>query len=54
MSTPKKMPAKGAEELQAELQALIAQGRKDGMIRSTEINALLEQMELSAEKIEEI
>ncbi len=54
MSTPKKTPAKSTEELQAELQALIAQGRKDGMIRSAEINALLEQMELSAEKIEEI
>ena len=54
MSTQKKTPAKSTEELQSELQALITKGRKDGMIRSTELNALLEQMELTAEKIEEI
>jgi RNA polymerase primary sigma factor len=54
MSTSKKTPAKSMEELQSELQGLIARGRKDGMIRSTELNALLEQMELTAEKIEEI
>ena len=53
MSTPKK-PAKPAEDTQAALQNLIAQGRKDGMIRATELNALLEKMELTAEKIEEI
>ena len=54
MSTSKKTPQKSVEELQAELQALITRGRKDGMIRSTELNALLEQMELTPEKIEEI
>ncbi len=54
MGTQKKTPPKSMEELQAELQALIARGRKDGMIRSSELNALLEQMELTAEKIEEI
>ena len=54
MSTTKKTPPKTPEELQAELQALIARGRKDGMIRSTELNALLEQMEMTPEKIEEI
>ena len=54
MSTPKRAPAKSMEELQTELQGLIAQGRKNGMIRSSELNALLEQMELTAEKIEEI
>jgi len=54
MSTSKKTPAKSMEELQSELQGLITRGRKDGMIRSTELNALLEQMELTAEKIEEI
>jgi len=52
MSTKK--PAKNTEDLQAQLQALIAQGRKDGMIRATELSALLEKMDLSAEKIEEI
>ena len=54
MGTQKKTPAKSMEELQSELQALITRGRKDGMIRSSELNALLEQMELTAEKIEEI
>ena len=54
MGTQKKTPAQSMEELQAELQALITRGRKDGMIRSSELNALLEQMELTAEKIEEI
>ncbi len=53
MSTTKK-PAKTVEDTQAALQALIAQGRKDGMIRATELHAVLEKMELSAEKIEEI
>ena len=42
------------EELAASLQALIAQGKKEGMIRSTELNALLEKMELSTERIEDI
>ena len=53
MSTQKK-PAKGNEDVQAALQALIVQGKKDGMIRATELNALLEKMQLNAEKIEEI
>ena len=53
MSTPKK-PAKPAEDVQAALQGLIAQGRKEGMIRAADLNALLEKMELTAEKIEEI
>ncbi len=53
MSSPKNA-TKTPEELQAELQALLAQGHKDGMIRATDLNALLEKMDLSAEKIEEI
>ena len=53
MSTQKK-PAKSAEDIQAALQNLIVQGRKDGMIRAAELNAVLEKMELTAEKIEEI
>ena len=52
MSTKK--PAKNTEELQAVLQSLIAQGRKDGMIRAEELNTHLEKMDLSPEKIEEI
>ena len=53
MSTTKK-PTKSPEELQAALQELIAQGRKDGMVPVADLNALLEKMDLSTEKIEEI
>ena len=53
MSTTKK-PAKTQDELQTALQALIAQGRKEGMIRSSDLNAQLEKLDLSPEKIEEI
>ncbi|MBR2938001.1 MAG: RNA polymerase sigma factor RpoD [Oscillospiraceae bacterium] len=53
MSTTKKAP-KSPEELQAILQKLIAQGRKDGMIRDSELRAHLEEMDLTPEKIEEI
>ena len=43
------------EDLQAALQSLIAKGRKDGMVKSTELNAILEKMEnMTAEKIDEI
>ena len=53
MSTSKK-PAKNMEETYAGLQSLIAKGRKEGMIRTTELNAQLEKMDLTPEKIEEI
>ena len=53
MSTTKK-PTKSPEELQAALQELIAQGRKDGMVPMADLNALLEKMDLTTEKIEEI
>jgi RNA polymerase primary sigma factor len=42
------------EDLQAAMQALIAQGKKDGMIKASDLNALLEKMDLSPEKIEEV
>ena len=55
MSNSKKNAAKpSTEELQAALQSLIAQGRKEGMVRASDVNALLEKMDLTAEKIEEI
>ena len=54
MSNSKKGAAKPAEDLQAALQSLIAQGRKDGIIRADELNSHLEKMDLSPEKIEEI
>ncbi|MBD9185182.1 MAG: RNA polymerase sigma factor RpoD [Clostridiales bacterium] len=53
MSTTKK-PVKSTEDLQASLQNLIAQGKKDGMIRDSDLNALLEKMSLSPEQIEKI
>ena len=53
MSNTKK-PAKNPEDLQSVLQALIAQGQKDGMIRAAELNSHLEKLDLSPEKIEEI
>ena len=40
--------------LQTVLQKLIAQGKKDGMIRDAELRSHLEDMDLSPEKIEEI
>ena len=56
MSTPKKETAKetNMEQVQAALQALIAQGKKEGMIRLSDLNAQLEKLQLSPEKIEEI
>ncbi len=54
MSAAKKATPKTPEELQATLQALIAQGRKEGMIRSADLSAQLEGFDLSAEQIEEI
>ena len=42
------------EEVAAALQALIAQGKKEGMIRSQDLHAQLEKMDLTPEKIEEI
>ena len=53
MSTTKK-PTKSPEELQAALQKLIAQGRKEGMIRAADLATHLEAMDLSPERIEEI
>ena len=54
MSSTKKPAAKNAEDLQSALQALILQGKKDGMIRASDLSAILEKMDLSPEKIEEI
>ena len=54
MSTTKKASKNNMDDMQAALQALIAQGKKDGMIRATDLNAVLEKMQLTPEKIEEI
>ena len=53
MSTQKK-PVKNMDDTYTALQTLIAKGRKEGMIRSAELNAQLEKMDLTPEKIEEI
>ena len=53
MSTTKKQ-GKSPEELQAALQKLMAQGRKDGMVRDSDLRAVLEDTDLPTEKIEEI
>ena len=45
---------KNMEEIQAAMQALIAQGRKEGMLQASDLNAQLEKLDLSPEKIEEI
>ena len=55
MSTPKKNnPKPTPEELHTALQALIVQGKKDGMIKAADLTALLEKMDMTAEKIEEV
>ena len=54
MSNAKKNVKPTNEELQNALQALIAQGRKEGMIRAADLNAHLEKMDLTPEKIEAI
>ncbi len=53
-STPKKPVKPGMEDVQAALQNLIAQGKKEGIIRAADLNAQLEKMQLTPEKIEEI
>ncbi|MBE6959351.1 MAG: RNA polymerase sigma factor RpoD [Ruminococcaceae bacterium] len=53
MSNAKKNAPK-TEDLQTVLQNLIAQGRKDGTLLASELNAHLEKLDLSPEKIEEI
>ena len=54
MSTQKKPAKPVQEDVQAALQNLITQGKKDGMIRAADLNAVLEKMQLTPEKIEEI
>ena len=53
-STPKKDPKANMDDVHAALQALITQAKKDGMIRASDLNAQLEKMQLTPEKIEDI
>ena len=60
MSNAKKTtkPNQTPEEIQAAVaaavQKLVAQGKKEGMIRAADLNAQLEKLQLTPEKIEEI
>ena len=54
MSNAKKNAKPTTEELQAALQSLIAQGKKEGMLRAADLNAHLEKMDMTPEKIEAI
>ena len=47
-------PGKVNDESYAVLQTLITKGRKEGMLRASELNAELEKLDISPEKIEEI
>ena len=49
-----KKPQKGNDESYVVLQAMIAKGRKEGMLRATGLHAELEKLDISPEKIEEI
>ncbi len=53
MNAPKK-PQKSNEEVYNAIQNLVLQGKKDGMIAANDLNAILEKLDLSPEKIEEI
>ena len=53
-STPRKAPKANMDDVHAALQALITQAKKDGMIRASDLNAQLEKMQLTPEKIEDI
>ena len=54
MSTTKKTAKANLEDIQAVMQNLIAQGKKEGMLRASTLNAELEKLQLTPEKIEEI
>ncbi len=54
MSTQKKPVKNGTEDIQAAVATLIAQGKKEGMLRAADLNAQLEKLQLTPEKIEEI
>jgi len=58
MSTPKKTAKPAAEDTQAAvaaaIQKLVAQGKKDGMIKASDLNSQLEKLQLSPEQIEAI
>ena len=54
MSNEHKNNIKPTEDLEATMKALIAKGKKEGMLRDTELNATLSKLDLTPEKIDEI
>ena len=54
MSNEKKNNVKPTEDLESAMKALIAKGKKEGMLRDTELNATLSKLDLTPEKIDEI
>ena len=58
MSTPKKTVKPPVEDTQAAvaaaIQKLVAQGKKEGMVRAADLNAQLEKLQLTPEQIEAI
>jgi len=53
MANPKKS-TKSNEEIMASLNELISKGRKEGLIRSSELMSTLEKLDLSVEQIEQV
>ena len=54
MSTTKKTAKANLEDIQSVMQNLIAQGKKEGMLRASTLNAELEKLQRTPEKIEEL
>ncbi len=56
MATAKKTPesTKSMEELMGPISALIAKGKKDGMLQSTELNNVLSKIPCTVEQIEQV
>ena len=54
MSTAKKTPKPALEALAAPISALVAKGKKDGMIQASELNAELSKLPCTVEQIEQV
>ena len=54
MANEKKNAKTNTTELQAAIQSLIAKGKKEGMIRASDLQAHLDKLDLSTEQIEKI
>ena len=54
MANEKKTAKPNITELQAAIQSLIAKGKKEGLIRASDLQAHLDKLDLSPEQIEKI